>query len=542
MNTTVRSGPAVEPEFRTEALFTHPPEAILDAVTSDGHVVAFVSSDGGAQFHWDGVAGEAFDDLPLRDKRPTVFASTDGMHVAYVGVRGERLFVGRDGKEDPPVEKTSFSVPPLFSRDGLHLAYGAETGGEFRMIVDGQIVGDLPIAPIEAVFSPDGNRLGFAEMRTPAGGSPEFRIVLDGNPGPWFRGMRNAHGAMQFSPDSRRFAYYRIDGEGHSQWIVDGIAQRLANEVRSIGWKQLRGIGVVEDPLIASFSPDSRRFVYFADVLEKGVAVLEDDVPGPLFKAVGVPVFSPDSQHLAYVGQTFSKQITLVVDGTPGPEWLGDWAGQPVFSADGRHVALTIHREAGNILRKRHLHAIAIDGHILTELAGDDASAVPVFHPDGTRVAWWLKRGEVPQVMVNDTPHAEDATGWSVPAFTSTGHLVYAAVVGQGSVTILVDGRPGPLADVIEDRQTAVAVFNDSRTGDRTPPFDVSPDGEHVIWAGLFGDESRPVFDDHVGPSFDRVISSSFDAAGIATWWAQRGDVTYRVTMWASGHSVAVVG
>ena len=60
--------------------------------------------------------------------------------------------------------------------------------------------------------------------------------------------------------------------------------------------------------------------------------------------------------------------------------------------------------------------------------------------------------------------------------------------------------------------------------------FAVSTDGEHVIWAGVFGEESRPVFDDAVGPVFDSIISSAFSPDGRATWWAQRGDVIYRVT------------
>lgn len=523
---------AETPDFTTEALFTLPPGCTPDAVTGDGHTVTFCAEpDGRMRFVWDDITGEPFDAVPdMRDKLPAIFSSEDGAHLAYAGQRGDSMFIGRDAAEEPSGEGFSRSVPPLFSPDGRHLAYGGNREGEFRLIVDGEITGELPIAPIAAAFSPNGERLAFVEMREVADAAGELRIVLDKSPGPWFRGMRNARGGMQFSPNSRRFAYYRIDGEGHSQWIVDGVAQRLANEVRSIGIAQLRGIGVLEDPLIASFSPDSRRFVYFADVLEKGVAILEDDVPGPLFKAVGMPVFSADSGHLAYVGQTFSNQVTLVVDGTPGPEWPGESTGTPVFSADGRHVALTIHREAGNFLRRRHYYALAVDGNIVTELEGNDASFAPVFSPDGTRVAWWLKRGDVPQMMVNETLHAEDAIAWGDPVFTSAGHLVYAAVVGEGSGSILVDGRPGPVADVFVDRQSTIHVFDDPRTGKTTPSFAVSPDGEHVIWAGSFGEEQRPIFDSLVGPGFDRIISSAFTSDGRATWWAQRGDVIHRVS------------
>ena len=40
----------------------------------------------------------------------------------------------------------------------------------------------------------------------------------------------------------------------------------------------------------------------------------------------------------------------------------------------------------------------------------------------------------------------------------------------------------------------------------------------------------RPVLDDEVGPAFELTVAWSFDPDGVATWYAQRGDVVYRVT------------
>lgn len=516
--------------FTTEALFSLPPGCIPDAVTSDGHVVAFwPQPDGRLRFVWDGVAGEPFDGLmEMRDKSSAVFSSDDGAHVAYVGTRGDRTFVGRDGGEDPSVSVFSRSVPPVFSPGGIHLAYGAsQSGDDVRLVLDGRVIGELPIAPIAAVFSPDGERLAYAEIRTLAKGSHECRIVLDGIAGEWFDGIRNAVGAMQFSPDSHRFAHFRVDGKGHCQWVVDGVAQRLANEVPTVSLARLRRIGAMEPPLAACFSPDSRRFAYFADVFEKGVAIIEDDVAGPLFKGVGMPVFSPDSRHMAYLAQTHAKTLTLVLDGTPGPEWSGSWGPSPTFSADSRRVAVTLAREDGNFLRRRHLVALAVDGHILTEVPGDDASMELAFSPDGERVAWWVRRGEITEVMVNESPHTGAAIAHSEPVFTRTGRLVYGAImVPDGQVTIMVDGRPGPLADVLSNPQRTIGL-----RGDRsTLPFAISPDGEHVAWAGSFGDECRPVIDDRVGPPFDQVVSWAFGQAETVFWYAQRGDIVYRVT------------
>lgn len=530
--TATDPGPAAGADFSTRALYALPPGCTLDAVTSDGHGLAFVTvPEEGVQLLWDGDPGQPFEGLgEMRDKTAAVFCSEDGAHVAYVGKRGERMFVGRDAGEDPSVESFSRSVPPVFSREGRHLAYGAEVAGAFRLIVDGQAIGELPIAPIEAVWSPDGERLAYVELREAAKNVYECRIVIDGVAGPWFDGLRNAGGAMQFSPDSRRFAYYRVDGEGHCQWVVDGVAQRLANEVPTVSIARMRRVGVVEPPLAACFSPDSRRFAYFADVVEKGVAILEDDVPGPLFKGVGVPVFSPDSRRLAYLAQTYEKQLTLVVDGVPGPERPGDWGGTPVFSGDSRHVAVAMLREEGGILRKRHFVSLSVDGRTIAEVEGDSCIQEAAFSPDGERVAWWAGHGEIRHVMVNEARHTHDAVALSNPVFTSAGRLVYAALVRSGQTTILVDGRPGPLADVLAAPQSSFAVFENPRTGRPTHPFAVSPDGEHVVWAGVFGDEWRPVIDDRLGPSFEQVFVSAFEADGTAVWWAQRGEVVYRVT------------
>ena len=373
-----------EMDVTIEPVCSMPPGCAADAVTTDGHVIAFcLTDDNRLRFVWDGVPGEPFDALgELRDKSTAVFVSDDGAHVAYMAVRGESNFVGRDGTEDPPFAMLSRSVPPTFGGGGRHLAYGAQIAeDEHRLILDGVPVGDEALGPTAAVFSPDGERLAYIEMQGEGRSDTRCRIVLDGRPGEWFAGTRNAPGAMQFSPDGRRFAYYAIDGEAHARWFVDGVPQRLFNESLSLSLARIRGIGVLEPPLPAGFSPDSQRFAYFADVVEKGVAIIEDDEPGPLFKAVTAPVFSPDSRHVAYVGQTYGKKVALVIDGAVSHEWDATRTGEPVFSPDSQRVALTLERETGGFLRKRKSYSVAIDGRSSPEEPGDDASNAPVVQP-----------------------------------------------------------------------------------------------------------------------------------------------------------------
>jgi hypothetical protein len=64
-----------------------PPDCLPDAITSDGHVVAFYKApEGGLRFLWDGIAGAPFDGLAeLRDGSRAVYSSDDGAHIAYVG-------------------------------------------------------------------------------------------------------------------------------------------------------------------------------------------------------------------------------------------------------------------------------------------------------------------------------------------------------------------------------------------------------------------------------------------------------------------------
>lgn len=500
-----------------------------NTVTNDGHVISiWPQDDDRLRFCWDGVCGEPFDRLlELRDKSLAVFSSGDGNHVAYIGAREGRIFAGRDSSEDPMFDDFSGSVPPVFGGGGAHLAYGAKTAeGGFRLILDGKTIGMAEVAPIAAVFSPDGERLAFVEMRGDAS-ELEFRIVLDGIAGEWFRGMRNATGAIQFSPDGRRFAYYTIDGKGHARWIVDGVAQRVINDVRPMSLARLRGIGVVEPPLPGRFSPDSRRFAYFADVVEKGVAMMEDDVSGPLFKGVGAPVFSPDSRHLAYAAQTDAKTVTLILDGAKLGEWPADDCGVPVFSPDSQRVAMTLERKEGGLFRKRQRWSVAMDDRRTPEEDGEDSALYPTFSSDGRQIAWWLQQpGRIAPVVdgvVQDVP-------WSVEGevrFDPAGALVYAASVGA-SKTVVHGEQPGPLADDIVWLRTLKENFGRDPWATPAVPFRVS-DAGHVAWAGSFGGKVHPVLDNELGPGFDTIFGCNVDARPGVTWWARRERVVYRV-------------
>lgn len=138
--------------FQEEVVLPSFPPVEELTVTTNGHFFGFRQEDDEKiRFVWDGIAGEPFDQLVAMRDGTTEFWSGKREHVAYIGLRGGRSFVGRDEREDPPFEAPTRSVPPVFSPDGAHLVYGAQVEGVYRLIRDGQPVSEAALAPIEAV-------------------------------------------------------------------------------------------------------------------------------------------------------------------------------------------------------------------------------------------------------------------------------------------------------------------------------------------------------------------------------------------------------
>lgn len=82
--------------------------------------------------------------------------------------------------------------------DGAHLAYGARASGDFRLVLDGQVLNRLPLAPNWAVFSPSGERRAHVEMRPTGDDWADQRIVLDDSQLRVSTSGRNLHAASCF--------------------------------------------------------------------------------------------------------------------------------------------------------------------------------------------------------------------------------------------------------------------------------------------------------------------------------------------------------
>ncbi len=173
----------------------------------------------------DGKNGPEFDEVGLgkfgallgkNPKTPPVFSS-NGMRIAYLARKGAKWSVIVDGKQGPEYDGADYVS---FSPDGEHLAFGAKVGTKWSMIADGKEgpqyddIGD-------PVFSPDGKRIGYGAIK-----DKKFFVVMDGQEGTAYDEV----GYPVFSPDGKRIAH---QAKKALKWImvVDGREGQEYDEI-----------------------------------------------------------------------------------------------------------------------------------------------------------------------------------------------------------------------------------------------------------------------------------------------------------------------
>ncbi len=278
--------------------------------------------------------------------------SLHGGRMAYAAQRDKRWTIVEDGKESGAYANVGL---PEFSEDGKHIAYRAKAAKKWTVVVDGQPQGGEFDEIVARRFSPDGQRGAYVGRR---GG--KYVSVLDGKEGPPF----DIVGGLEFSSDSRRFAYAGIDvhqGFGKQKAtgraVIDGVAApefeggQIGSLIKSMAtgsipqlvlgffWQLFSETHGITAPV---FSPDSRRVAYAARRDKDAVTVIVDGEPGPAFASiVAGPVFSPDSQHLAFVVSEGGTK-TLMVDGVKvgrGSESGTDFVSSITFAPRNQRVA-----------------------------------------------------------------------------------------------------------------------------------------------------------------------------------------------------------
>ena len=102
-----------------------------------------------------------------------------------------------------------------------------------------------------------------------------------------------------------------------------------------------------------------------------------DSQRGPQFHDLWPAVFSPDSLRVAYRGS--QNGTRMVVDGKQGPPYRG-WLSNPVFSADSKRVAYSVHLRDGDGF-------VVVDGQEGKHYASVSHDG-PVFDPAGSHLLY----------------------------------------------------------------------------------------------------------------------------------------------------------
>ncbi len=486
-----------------------PADARFEETSDGGHVlwVAQVGEDL-TKVAWDGIEGEPFQLIPQGDGNAFAW-SPDRRHVAWYGARDERLFVAVDGVEHHG-EGFSRSVPPTFSPDGQHLAYGVFVGGATRLVVDGEIYGEWHPAAIRPVYSPDSRRLAFvAENRElkPGEKPRDYRqwMVVDGVAHEDAQGIAADDDAIVFSPDSRRLAYIRLE-DGAARLVLDGAT---GDRVGGIAYP--------------TFSPDSARFVHaVGDRRADTMSMVGDAIRSArTYWRVGPPIFSADSARLAYFAARKKDLGLIVVDDVEGPDFHDFW-GNPVFSADGRRLAYLGMRHEGGFLRRSTAVTLVLDG--TSGPAWEEVSSPPKFSPDGLHVAFSARRGKDWYTVVDGVAGpAFEAVG--PPRYSSSGRLAYLAQERAD------DGAPRYRVVVGTTSTPAMLQGSEVAAGES---FIFSPDGEHVVTVGVVGGAWRPIVDAKIGPGGAGAGSPRFVGDHVAFLMAS-SDGAHRVTTRLAG-------
>jgi hypothetical protein len=222
----------------------------------------------------------------------------------------ENRFLVRNGKIVPDGEffkgtfEDPFRLPFAFSSDGAHYAYSVPRDGEWRVYLDGQIVGVHNASVSRVVFGPDNRRIAYIL------GEGRQCAVFDGRQGPWLDGIQWNYDAYPvsyrvffFSPDGKHVAYAGIK-DGKKVVILDQFVERYAED-------NIYGI---------TFSPDGSRIAVVTPNRGNISTPYQVSYNGRSFSVPqGFPIaagchFNSDGAHLAAV-----MHNTIIVDGVPGP-------------------------------------------------------------------------------------------------------------------------------------------------------------------------------------------------------------------------------
>ncbi len=434
--------------------------------------------------------------------------SDDGVRTAYAVMRDGKWQVVVDNRPGPTYDEVDASSR-IFTMHGTCTAYAAQRDGKWRVVINGEEGPKYDDVSVP-IYSPDGRRIAYVAGRIVDDFTRDQSLVLDGQPGPWYRRI----GALAFFCGS----------SAHVSSADFGYRSDLLNGKPALGHDNVYGV---------VFSPDGKHLAYPAGTKDE-VQIIHDGKLGPAYYGVGAPVFSSDGKRLAYtatVGKGEEGKQMVVVDGQLGSVYdkieLPRGQGAVVFQRGGKTYGLCWPQR----LAKWHAVVDGREGPACDTFFGPDSTTSygkPAAYASWRAVAW---RGE------KDQPYAPEYEQFSFqPLFfgADASHTAYIGIVQtQARPAVVVDGVAGPRYDQVgkpvvssdglhvayiasrgqADHRKVVAVID----GHEGPEYDEIPlnrggnwepfssNGQHSAYMARAGTKWRAIVDGQPGPEYDEV-------------------------------------
>ena len=378
-------------------------------------------------------------------------ATRDGCRVAALGGNIVDGFAVRvDGKEGPRYEDIREETP-VFSANGLAIAYCAQKDGKWRWVIDGVEGPEFQTLTATSFdFSADGKRHAYVaalDFGTPNVLIVDGKIVAGGEAGkpiPW-------DAAPLFSPDGRRLAYVEaVEAERKLRVVLDNKPGRWTN----VQMRLSSGFGATKGKDISpakpaefglDFSADSKHFAYSEELPNGSSRRVIDGEPQPIHKELGIDfAFAPDGSDYAYMAYPDGQRAIVRKTLNPFPiETIAN--GSLTFSPDGKHLAFSGMRYGKWAIWKDG-EAIPVD----MQISEIEPPRVPVgrprFSPDSKRIAYWAQGPANPLgVWVVDGKPSLGTEGITENSFSfspDSAHYCYYFSLGRGKdYGIVVDGE-----------------------------------------------------------------------------------------------------
>ena len=441
--------------------------------------------------------------------------SPDGGHYAAPEMHGSRELIVIDGVDGPEFDHAAHTwggeaIDFVFSSDGKHSAYVAQSGDDLVEVRDGKTAFTI------ASFKPGTNLASSSPV-------PKIDQRLIHNPGHQVGG--GGHQCL-ISPSGAHVAVVAHVGNpgesGGFYMFLDGVKSQEYN--------------VIDVDQVAFVA---EKLVYIAQTNDHKWHMVVNDKQGPTYDGLKNLLVNDDSSHYAFIGAAGGSGWGVGVDGVLGaPRGI---IGTMFIASNGRVAYTTVGRVNGQTAQASSSSDLYVDDKKLGPVAlpfsvvdslgrGSDVQPYVLFSPDGKRFAY-VKQvpGGFAAVIDGKVGRAYDNIGVFQFSPDST-HYFY---VGQRNSAFLVyDGQEMPGED-----SNGVSNFVFSQTGGRfaylarsgqaglarmvidgkpSPPFkgglvahsmSFSQDGKHYAYATTVGYPPSQIVRDGVAANVPSLVN-----------------------------------